>query len=176
MFAQQYISTVFHATSSNITINGMAPNRSMLDSMLSNSTSSNITIEEHEPFDPRLWEKAKDLARQEEDLIEEIAALRRKMPGVAVENFRGAFKGGMEDDERVLAGAVEGIRERDTGAEWEWMGGMGDGVLERQEDVEAAWRRGVKGLEALKGSLPEFVAKAEKAGKAEAYVLSKEKR
>lgn len=143
--------------------------------MLSNSTYGNASIEEHEPFDSRLWEKAKDLARQEEDLIEEIAALRRKMPVVAVENSKGAYKGGMDDDERVLDRAVEGFRERDTGRGWEERGGMGVGGLERGDDVEAGWRRGVKGLEGLQGSLPEMVAKAERAKKAEGYVLSREK-
>jgi kinetochor protein Mis14/NSL1 len=147
----------------------------MLHSMLNNSTYGNESIEEHEPFDPRLWEKAKDLARQEEDLIEEIAALRRKMPGVAVENYRGVFKGGMEDDERVLNAVIEGVKERDTGIGWENRGGMGVGTLERRDDVEAGWRRGVKGLEGLKGSLPEMVAKAERARKAEDYVLSQGK-
>ena len=128
-------------------------------------------MEEYEPFDSRLWDKAKDLARQEEDLIEEIAALRKKMPAVAVENVRVAYKEGVEDDERVLGGFVERVRETD-------MEGVGLGFveLERQADVEGAWRRGVKGLETLKGSLPEMVAKAERARKAEAYVLDGERR
>ena len=143
----------------------------MIDDMMHNDGSSNMTIEEHEPFNPKLWERAKELARQEEDLIEEIASLRRNVPGVAVESVREAFKGGLEDDERILAGALEGVKSRDVETE-----GMRVGTLERQDDVEAAWRRGVKGLEGLKGSLPEFVAKAERAGRAEAYVLEKEKR
>ena len=132
--------------------------------MLSNSTYGNTSIEEHEPFDPRLWEKAKELARQEEDLIDEIAALRRKMPSVAVENVKGVYKDGMEDDERMLNVVVERVKEE--------RGGLGLGELERREDVEAGWRRGVRGLEGLKGSLPEYVAKAERAGKAEEYVVS----
>ena len=132
--------------------------------MLSNSTYGNTSIEEHEPFDHRLWEKAKELARQEEDLIEEIAALRRKMPSVAVENVKSIYEESMEDDERILNGIVKRVKEE--------RGGMGLGELERREDVEAGWRRGVRGLEELKGSLPEYVAKAERAGKAEEYVIS----
>jgi kinetochor protein Mis14/NSL1 len=168
---QQYISTVFHSTSPNISINGLPPTPQMLDSMLTNSTYGNASIEEYEAFDPRLWEKAKDLARQEEDLIEEIAALRRKMPGVAVENVKLAYKGGVEDDERVLGGFVERVRERVREE-----AGLGVAGLERQGDVEGAWRRGVEGLESLKSNLPEMVAKAERARKAEAYVLEGEKR
>jgi len=160
---QDYISIVFHTTSTNITINGLPPTPEMLNSMLSDSTYGNKSIEEHEPLNPKLWERAKELARQEEDLIEEIAALRRKMPGVAVENVKSAYKGGVEDDERILEAFRERVGKEDVG--------LGVGELERTEDVEASWKRGVKGLEGLKGSLPEYVAKAERAGKAEGYVL-----
>jgi kinetochor protein Mis14/NSL1 len=146
----------------------------MLNSMLTNpsSTYQAQSIEEHEPFSSRLWEKAKEAARQEEDLIEEIAALRSKMPGVAVENFRDAWK--VEDDERVLREVVEGVKAEDM--EELGVGGMGVGTLERGESVEGAWNGAVKGLERLKGSLPECVAKVERAGRAERYVLEKEKR
>ena len=141
----------------------------MIDAMLMNSTYGTISsIEQHEPFNPRLWERAKDLARQEEDLIEEIASLRRDVPGVVVENAKRVYKGGMEEDERVLGGRLEVVRERDGEGS-----GLGVGGLERGNEVEGAWRRGVQGLEGLKGSLPEMVAKAERARKAEEYVLSK---
>ena len=65
------------------------------------------SIEQHEPFNPKLWERAKELARQEEDLIEEIAALRRKMPGVAAENVKSGFKREIEADEKALRGRLE---------------------------------------------------------------------
>lgn len=135
------------------------------------ASSAPVSIEEHEPFNPKLWERAKDLARQEEDLIEEIAALRRKRPALAVANAKEAWTKEGEDDEKALGEALEIARHRDAE-----MAGLGVGALERQEDVEAAWKRGVTGLEGLKGSLPEFVAKAERARRAEEYVLSKEKR
>ncbi|KAG0647169.1 hypothetical protein D0Z07_6990 [Hyphodiscus hymeniophilus] len=170
-----YISTVFHATASNITINGLPPTPEMIKTMLSNPTSTS-SIEEHEPFETRLWERAKQAAQEEEELIEEIAGLRRNIPGVAVENAKAAWKGGLEDDERLLRGAVEGIKERDTGKGWEERGGLGVGGLDRAEAVEKSWEKGVKGLEGLKGSLPETVAKAERAGRAEGYMLRKEKR
>lgn len=140
----------------------------MIDGMMRKDGEAYPSIEEHEPFNALLWERAKEQARQEEDLIEEIASLRRKMPGVAIENHKAAFKGGMERDEKSLAMAFEGVNRRD--------GEVGIGALERQREVEEAWRRGVGGLEGLKGTLPEYVAKAERAGRAEAYVLSKEKR
>jgi kinetochor protein Mis14/NSL1 len=142
----------------------LPPTPEIVKAMLSNSTYGNASIEEHEPFDPRLWEKAKELARQEEDLIEEIATLRRKMPSVAVESVKSVYKESMEDDERMLNGVAERVKEE--------RGDLGLGELARREDVEAGWRRGIRGLEGLKGSLPEYVAKAERAAKAEEYVVS----
>ncbi|KAF7860564.1 uncharacterized protein EAF02_010798 [Botrytis sinoallii] len=38
--------------------------------------------EEHEPFDGQLWERAKALAVKEEELVEQIAALRRNVPAM----------------------------------------------------------------------------------------------
>jgi kinetochor protein Mis14/NSL1 len=139
--------------------------------MLSSSAYGTTSIEEHEPFNPKLWERAKELAQQEEDLIEEIAAMRRSMPGVALENARAAWKGESENDERLLKSVLEGVNVHEELEEFQGTEG-----LERQEEVEAAWRGAVKGLEGLKASLPEYVAKAERAGRAESYVLGKEKR
>jgi kinetochor protein Mis14/NSL1 len=129
-----------------------------------------LEIEEHEPFNTKLFEKAKDLARQEEDLIEEIAALRRKMPGVVVEGVKREYREGVEGDEKVLRKVEEG----DVGGE------KGDvvaiGKLLRQDEVEERWQRGVKGLEGLMRSMPEMVARKERAEKAENYVVNGDKR
>jgi kinetochor protein Mis14/NSL1 len=162
---EQYISRVFQTTSPNITINGLSPNPDLITSMLAASETTR-SIEEHEPFNPKLWERAKELARQEEDLIEEIAALRRKMPGIAVEGAKSGFKEGMEMDEKVLSERLEAVKER-VGSE----GGLGVGRMERQEDVESAWERGVQGLGRLKRTIPEMVARKEKTERVEQYVL-----
>ena len=156
---------MFLATSPNITINGLPPSRDLIKSMLTASETT-PSIEQHEPFDPRLWERAKELARQEEDLVEEIAALRRKMPGVAVERVRNGFKEGLEADEKVLRERLEAAGEKDGGK-----AALGVGKLERQEDVERAWERGVVGLGRLKRTMPEMVARKEKAERVEEYVL-----
>jgi kinetochor protein Mis14/NSL1 len=126
------------------------------------------SIEEHEPFNTKLFDRAKDLSRREEDLIEEIAALRRKIPGVAVENAKSAYQAGLESDETVLRGWEESVREQ--GAE------LGVGMLERQEAVEGNWVKGVQGLERLKRTMPESVAKKERAERAENYVVARERK
>ena len=158
---QDYIRRVFLTTGDNITINGMAPEPAMLEKMLLEEGDEQ-SIEEHEPFDHKLWERAKDLARQEEEMIEEVAALRRKMPGAAVE---GARKGEKVDDEEVLGRWVSTVKRDDSGE-------LGIKGLERQEQIERDWGRGVEGLGRLKRGLSEMAAKKERAVKVEAYVLS----
>jgi kinetochor protein Mis14/NSL1 len=149
----------------------MDPSADLLRSVLSTASRDAIretAIEEHEPFDTKLFERAKDLARQEEDLIEEIAALRRKVPGAVAEKVKREYKEGLEGDERVLARLEE---RREMGC-----ADLGVRRLERQEEVERGWETGVKGLEGLMETMPETVARKERAEKAEAYVRRGEKR
>jgi kinetochor protein Mis14/NSL1 len=139
--------------------------------MLTSAATEGRSIEEHEPFNPKLWEKAKDLARQEEDLIEEIAALRRKMPGVAVEGLKRSYKEGTEKDEADLRWRADAVKEREAGeAE------LGVREMERQAEVEGNWKKGVNGLGRLKRTMPEMVAKKERAERAEEYVLTSGKK
>ncbi|KAK2628984.1 hypothetical protein QTJ16_002087 [Diplocarpon rosae] len=165
----EYINNVLRTSSENMTINGLNPSPELLESILaSTSTNPTIEIEEHEPFNTKLFERAKDLARQEEDLIEEIAALRRKVPFQVAENVKKEFKEGLEGDERLLK-ALEENREHGEAD-------LGVGRLERQDDVEKGWAKGVHGLEGLMRTMPETVARKERAEKAEAYVGQTEKR
>lgn len=141
----------------------------MLQSVL-NSRSAGTEekeIEEHEPFDSRLHERAKALAQEEADLIEEIARLKRTVPSSLVENAKKGF-GGVEDDERVLA-TVEGRAMERAGNER----GIGEGVgrMERQHEMEATWKRAVRGAKGFEYTLPELVAKKERAETVEGYVL-----
>ncbi|KAH7382820.1 hypothetical protein BKA64DRAFT_760880 [Cadophora sp. MPI-SDFR-AT-0126] len=159
----EYINNVFRTSSENITINGMDPSPDLLNSILSSkSTNPVLEIEEHEPFNTKLFDHAKDLARQEEDLIEEIAALRRKVPAKVAENVKREYKEAVERDEAVL-GTLEEQMEKGYAD-------LGVGRLERQEEVERGWDRGVKGLEGLMRTMPETVARKERAEKAEAHI------
>lgn len=121
--------------------------------------------EEYEPFNAKLFSRAKDLARQEEDLIEEIAALRRRVPRELVEATKKGYREGLEADEE----AIRGLEERVGGGAV-----RGDVVgvraLDRQVGVEAGWREGVEGLQRVLGEMPGVVARCERAGKAEGYV------
>lgn len=139
----------------------------MLQNILtSNTNSAPLEIEEHEPFDTRLFERAKTLARQEEELIEEIAMLRRTVPGKVVESRKKGF-GEVESDESVIKAAEEKIE----GGEGVVMEGL---EMERQKNMEKGWEGAVKGVGGLMNTLPEVVARKERAEEAERYVLGKE--
>jgi len=161
----EYITKVFVTSGENLTINGLDPSPELLKSMLTSSTAEGRSIEEHEPFNAKLWEKAKDWARQEEDLIEEIAMLRRTIPSISVDGLKKSYKQGMESDETEILRREEVIKNRDAGT-----AEMMVGRLERQADVEANWKKGVDGLGRLRRTLPEMVAKKERADRAEDYV------
>ncbi|KAF4628980.1 hypothetical protein G7Y89_g9173 [Cudoniella acicularis] len=167
-----YINQVFLAIGPNITINGLSPKPDLMNSLLTSTSPNNPDIiEEHEPFNQKLFEKAKELARQEEDLIEEIATLRRKVPNAVVENTKKRFREETEADEEALRRVDERIKQKEK-ERIDRRGGdvLGVGKLERQDEVERNWEKGVKGLEKVVKTMPETVAKCERAGKAETYV------
>jgi kinetochor protein Mis14/NSL1 len=138
----------------------------VLKAILNNRTDSTRSIEEHEPFNTKLFAKAKDLATKEEELIEEIAKLRRETPGNVVEGYKGRYKEVAEGDEMVLGGLGEGHRGE----------GVRLGPLERQDKIEKSWEGGVGGLERMVKTLPETVAKKERAERVEGYVVSGDRR
>jgi kinetochor protein Mis14/NSL1 len=148
-----------------MTINGLEPSQELINNILANSiSSSHHEIEEHEPFNTKLFERAKELAREEEELIEEIAALRRKIPRIVTENTKRGYKEGIEGDEEALK-MREALLKEEGGAH------MGLETLERQEGVESHWEKGVKGLERLMRTMPETVARKERAERAEGVAI-----
>jgi len=155
----QYISDVFVASS------GMDVDAETVKGMLEGGDGTVREVEEWEAFDVRKWERAKELARMEEDLVEEIAALRKGVPTSVVESVKSNYKSGVEGDEAELA-RRDAVREEDVD--------IGVRELERQEQTEKGWKRGVEGLGRLKRTMPEMVAKAERAREAERYVVGKE--
>ncbi|ESZ90348.1 hypothetical protein SBOR_9267 [Sclerotinia borealis F-4128] len=163
----EYIQKTFNTASPSISINGMSPPRKLLDQT---HTEKDIIEEreEHEPFDGQLWEKAKALAIREEELVEQVAALRRNVPGVVVER-EGGWKRGVEGEEMEIEGWREKLGEDDDDDDG---GGLDLGLQwnERQVQVEGDWERGITGLQGLKRGLPEVGARRERVGRAEEYV------
>jgi len=160
-----YVSKTFEFASDNITINGLAPPPTLLSAALKPDAFPGAVIEEHEPFNATLFERAKNLARQEEELIEEIAALRRKMPKKAVDNAKKVYKEGIDEDDKALRdlfAQMQDMQEADPGIE------MGD--VDEEGFAQGTWGNGIAGLERVKRTLPETVAKKERAERAENYV------
>lgn len=101
------------------------------------------------------------MLQQEEALLLEVGRLRREAPAKAAEMRREALQKEIED---VLRDINDG---GDEGGDVE----LGVEKLERMEDVEASYKRGVQGLVRLKTELPATAARMEQAKRAGEYVL-----
>ncbi|RKF72920.1 putative kinetochore protein [Golovinomyces cichoracearum] len=165
----QFIEDIVKSVSSNITINGLEPTQSSLDTIIKSKVNTTATeIEEYEPFDSRLFQKAQKLAHQEEDLIEEIATLRRTIPRQLITSTKAEFKDSLEKDESLLKSLEDHLKTSQTTS-----ANLGLVALERQDAIERDWNKGVQGLGALMRSLPEMVAKKSRADEVEKYVTQK---
>jgi kinetochor protein Mis14/NSL1 len=118
-------------------------------------------------LDGKLHSRAAELYRKEEDLLEEIAALKREVPLQAAANWREALKGGIERDEETLRNSSRVNDGQDVTLEI--------GKRERQEEAEKAWGKGIEGLGRLKREMPGTTARMERAKRAADYVLAEAK-
>jgi len=165
----EYITTTFQTASPNISINGHDPAPTLLISLLSTEPDQSIeTTEEYEPLDSKLLSRAADLARQEEDLLIEIAALRREAPVKVAETWKEV---GRSDDE-ALKGFIGRMRDEKAPRQGSAILDLGVQKMERQVEVEKTWKRGVDGLESLKMEMPGTAARMERGKRAAEYVLA----
>ncbi|KAF4335745.1 hypothetical protein FBEOM_10391 [Fusarium beomiforme] len=157
----EYIDKTFSLASPNLSINGLPVSP---DSFLSEKNAEPDTA--YEPFDTRKRRRVADLITQEEKLLEDVAALKRSVPATTAaaqaEQLRDSLK--RDDDmlearkQQVIAEAVEVDLDVQP--------------LERQDTVEAGFRRAVEGLGRLKRDMPAVVAKMERARVAGEYVVT----
>lgn len=152
---QDYIAQTLTLALPSLAINGLDADTSML------ADAKNDELEDesnYEPYDPRLGEKLRTLYRQLEWEHTRVAELRREAPGAAAR----AYEERLEKEREA-----ERQRENDVEAEMEARreGGLEDVGLERVEEVEQMWGRGLEGLVDL-GRVTEVMAKLERAGKA----------
>ena len=172
----QYINRTFSLAAPNVAINGLPVEiSSFLPTVQGADASTTTTAAEqaYEPFDTRKRQRVEDLTREEEDLLREIAALKRSVPGAAAQRLADASRSGIKADEEALAamrGAAAALGPEILSAE----GGAGVAApaLERQADVERAFREAVEGLGRLKKEMPATVARMERARVAGEYVLT----
>ncbi|ELQ43890.1 hypothetical protein OOU_Y34scaffold00126g93 [Pyricularia oryzae Y34] len=143
----------------------------------------------YEPFDARLRDRIPDLLREEEELLREIAALKRRVPAQAATRVGDALKAGVAADEAALAAAKErvGDVDRDLRAKGRKRmldsleGGVDEGsaaaapaisVLQRNDEVAESFGTAVEGLGRLKRDMPATVARMERARAAGSYVIA----
>lgn len=136
---------------------------------LSGSSSDPQQPEEvYEPFDARKRARLEELTREEEDLLRDIAALKKSVPHAAAASWAEAARRSVADDEQALAAANE--RAVADGGEL-LLGDLSKG-LPRQDDAESGYEDAIKGLGRLKREMPSVVARMERARGAGEYVVT----
>ncbi|KAI3550856.1 hypothetical protein CSPX01_01351 [Colletotrichum filicis] len=162
----EYINKTFTYAAPNLSINGMDTDPS---TFLSNNTPSDEPEEAYEPWDARLRQRVEDLAREEEDLLNEIAALKKSVPGAIATATTNEFKAAAAADEAAFE-AVKKAKEdeaREMEAEV-----LPLEAMERRGEVKEAFGGAVGGLGRLKKTMPATVAKMERARVAGEYTVT----
>ncbi|KAI1184582.1 hypothetical protein F5B17DRAFT_442515 [Nemania serpens] len=164
----EYITQTFTLASPNLTINGLPIDASHFlspsssSSATQNSLTTALTPEEvYEPFDARKRARVEALTAEEEDLLRDIARLKKSVPGAVAAAWADAARKGVKDDEEALDKTK---KKKSTTLVIE--------PLERQEALEAGFGNAVRGLGRLKREMPAVVARMEKARKAGEYVVT----
>ncbi|KHN97342.1 Kinetochore Mis14 [Metarhizium album ARSEF 1941] len=156
----EFIDKTFTLAAPNLSINGLPVSSTEYLSPLP------ATRDTYEPFDARKRQRVAELIAQEEKLLEEVAALKRSVPGKAADEQAARVRDAVRhDDEAVEARRAAVV----LGASKE--GSLRVDSLERQGDVEAGFRGAVEALGRLKRDMPSVVAKMERARVAGQYVL-----
>ncbi|KAI0186809.1 hypothetical protein F4808DRAFT_152820 [Astrocystis sublimbata] len=191
----EYIEKTFTLAAPNLNINGLPVNASLF---LSENSSSNAPDplepeEVFEPFDARKRARVEALTAEEEDLLRDIAQLKKSVPTSVAEKWAEASRRGIKDDEEALEKVNTATAARfgktsmtesgtdipDTAVGNGNPANVGSGnsglvisPLERQVDVESSFEDAVRGLGRLKKDMPAVVARMERARKAGEYVVT----
>lgn len=125
------------------------------------------------PFDARKRARVEELTREEEDLLRDIAKLKKSTPAHAAAAWAQALQTGIRADEEALE------RAKQTGGEGGApegpdppIGGLAVQEHERQAELERRYADAVAGLERLKKDMPSVVARLERARGAGGYVVT----
>ena len=118
----------------------------------------------YKPFNHKLHDRIFELARQEEDLLSEIARLKTDVPGDVATAFGERMVEGIRADDTALEAARRNISVRPEGHD-ELDAAVGG-------EVEERLRMATQGLARLKREMPAAVAKMERARVAGEYVMT----
>ncbi|KAI2463710.1 hypothetical protein F4781DRAFT_415697 [Annulohypoxylon bovei var. microspora] len=175
----EYITKTFTLASPNLSINGLPVNASHF--LSGDPSSAALQPEEvFEPFDGRKRERVEDLSREEEDLLRDIAALKKSVPAAAAQAWAEAARKSVVDDEQALGAANERVSASTSNPT---STSAGDGSsstlfeevrkpLDRQDEIEGSYEDAVAGLGKLKREMPSVVARMERARSAGEYVVT----
>lgn len=185
----QYIRRAFALASPNLTINGLpvdpAPfwddeddedDTAAAGSKPKKSKKSKKNqppTEETEPFDTRKRQRVEDLSRDEEDLLRDIALLKRRVPAAAVRAREQALAGQLAADDAAAAALQEVLQQQQEEAA---------AAARKEAEAEAAnadtassaasFSQAVAGLGWLKQAMPATVARMERARVAGDYAVA----
>ncbi|KAI3551418.1 hypothetical protein CABS01_15074 [Colletotrichum abscissum] len=162
----EYINKTFTYAAPNLSINGMDTDPS---TFLSNNTPSDEPEEAYEPWDARLRQRVEDLAREEEDLLNEIAALKKSVPGAIAAATTNEFRAAAAADEAAFEAAKKAKEDEAREMEAEVLPLE---AMERRGEVKEAFGGAVGGLGRLKKTMPATVAKMERARVAGEYTVT----
>lgn len=157
----QYITKTFTLAAPNLAINGLDIDAAPY---LSDTTPSEPV---YEAFDERKHQRVLDLAREEEDLLAEIATLKRNVPPRVAASVSENVREGMRADDAAVEERSEAVLNVDEGEVTRGMEVSGVG-----EDGEERWGGAVGGLGRLKREMAAVVARMERARIAGEYVVT----
>ena len=157
---KQYINKTFTLASENLSINGLP-----VSSKTFLSASTHPAEPSYEPFDARKRQRVADLITQEEALLEEVAALKRSVPGKVAAEHAEKMREAIKTDQDTVEETVKMIQTQQEPVK------LDIAALERQGDVENGFRNAVDGLVRLKRDMPSVVAKMQRAKDAGEYVM-----
>ncbi|KAF4508607.1 hypothetical protein G6O67_004963 [Ophiocordyceps sinensis] len=153
----KFIDRTFALAAPNLSINGLDVSEHQIRSSSSAAAATSPSTV-YEPYDARKRRRAADLIAAEEKLLEEVAALKRSVPGAAAATHAARFRDATAHDHALVEQRI--AHEAAAAAAHAAMSVPG---LERQHGVEAGFRGAVDALGRLKRDMPAVVAKMERA-------------
>ncbi|KAI0878198.1 hypothetical protein GGS24DRAFT_12563 [Hypoxylon argillaceum] len=185
----EYITQTFSLAAPNLSINGLPVDASHFlspSASASHPLSSSEPEVVFEPFDARKRARVEALTAEEEDLLRDIARLKKSVPGTTAASWADAARRGIREDEEALERANSSIATNpfasarpasasdaaDSSANGSSGALSGVAALHRQDEVEAGFGNAVRGLARVKTEMPAVVARMERARKAGEYVVT----
>lgn len=166
--ALQYITKTFDLAAPNLSINGLAVDPAIITNPRGSGDDPTEPEVVYAPFDARKRARVEELTREEEDLLRDIAKLKKSTPAHAAAAWAQALQAGIRADEEAL----ERAKQTDAQGPDASAGGLAVQEHERQAELEKRYADAVAGLERLKKDMPSVVARLERARGAGGYVVT----